>query len=161
MQALGRQFDIVAGIAPADVAAGATGQRVNLKNAGGVTIVIFRKKGTGNTVYTLQEANAPSGGTAQNLAIIDKYYRKGEDPLTAAETWTEETQTAAATFTADGSEDELVVIEVEADQLSDGFTHVLVNAGSQATADVTAVLYLLRDLAVQRAPQNLANPNAA
>lgn len=164
MEALGRSVDVVAGIVPVDLAGGAaTGNRVSLVNADGVTIVYFTDPGTASedVTITLQEHDAGSGGTSQNLAIIDHYYTKSAaSDLDGSETWSEETQTAAATVTDVGENSELIVIEVDASSLSDGFTHVSVNTSDPgATAGkLGAVVYLLRDLSIQRTPSNLASP---
>lgn len=164
MEGLGRLFDLSAGVVPVDFAtAASTGKRVSLKNAGGVTIVVYKEAGADeNPTYTLKEHNAASGGTSQNLAVIDHFYHKREATLDGDETWTRTAQAAAATVTGDGDVEEILVIEVDGTKLSDGFTHVSLDVSdSGATAgQLGCVLYLLRDLNVQRAPANLANPQA-
>lgn len=169
IKALGRLFDLVSGINPIDLGAGAnTGNRVNLKHAGGVTIVLFKEVGAAgeDPVITLQEHNAATGGTSQNLAVIDTIYQKTKaTALLGDETWTKVTQAKAATATLTGLGDDfgIFVIEVEASQLSDGFNWVSVNiADVGATGgQLGAVLYILRDLEIQRKPENLVNPQAA
>lgn len=161
MEGLGRVFDLSVGAVPVDFAAGAvTGKRVHLRNYGGVSIVVFEDAGTASEdpVYDLQEHNASTGGTSQDLDIIAHYYHKSEATLDGDETWTRATQTAASEVTGVGEEERIIVFEVEATQLSDGFEWVSLNvADSGATAGkLGCVLYVLRDLAVQRAPANLA-----
>jgi hypothetical protein len=170
MEGLGRLFDIVAGVVPVDFAtAGATGNRVNLKNAGGVTIVAFvgaAASGTEAQEFDVQEHSAASGGTSQDLNVVDHFYTKYEATLDGDETWSLATQDPAASEVtiagADRDKQGIVVIEIEASQLSDGFNWISLNVADPGTvARLGGVLYLLRDLAVQRAPANLANPQAA
>lgn len=166
MEGLGRLFDVVAGAAPVDLTTAAvTGNRVSLRDAGGVTIVAFKDIGAAgeDPTFTLKEHDAASGGTSQNLAVIDSFYQKADaTDLSGDEKWTRTTQTAAATVTdATWGEKELIlVIEVDSTQLSDGFGWVSLDVSDPgATAgQLGCVLYLLRDLAVQRTPANLAAP---
>ncbi len=167
-EALGRLVDISAGFTPVNMATAAnTGKRVSLKNAGGVTIVVYKGAGTAgeDPVLTLKQHTAASSGTTSNLAVIDHYYVKSETTLDGDETWTRVAQSAAATITDPGGagtsaeEEQIVVIEVEADQLSDGYSYVSLDiADVGASAQLGCVLYLLRDLKVQRKPSNLAAP---
>lgn len=164
MEALGRLFDISIGATPADAVAGAiTGKRVRLNRASGVTIVVVAGAGSTDILdVDLQEHSAATGGTSQDLDIIDHYYLKDETTLDGDETWTKVTQSAASEITNAGSAsaEQILVIEVDATQLSDGFEYVSLNVpdlGTNGSKYVT-VLYLLRDLTVQRAPANLAAP---
>lgn len=162
MEGLGRLFDLSAGVVPVDFAtAASTGKRVHLKNYGGVSIVVFKEAGAAeDPVFDLQEHNASTGGTSQDLDIIDHYYHKSEATLDGDETWTRATQTAASEVTGDGDAEQIIVLEVDATKLSDGFEWVSLNVtDSGATAgQLGCVLYVLRDLAIQRAPANLAAP---
>lgn len=165
MEALGRLFDVVPGITPVNLATGAnTGNRVRLRDADGVTIVGFLAAGVAAEAPTLdvREHNAASAGTSQDLDVVTRYYVKAEATLDGDETWTEVTQTAASEVTDadwDDANQVLVVIEVEAESLSDGFQWVSVDIADTGTGPhLGCVLYLLRDLKVQRAPENLAAP---
>lgn len=166
MDALGRLFDVSVGAVPTDAVAGAiTGNRVHLKNAGGVTIlVVTTGASTDITDVDLQQHTAASGGTTADLDIITAYFYKSETTLDGDETWTRGTQSAASEITNVGaaSEELLLAIEVDASQLSDGYEWVSLNIPDLGTNGTRhcAVLYLLRDLAVQRAPQNLVQPQA-
>lgn len=166
MEAVGRLIDIVAGVVPVDLGtAASTGKRVGLKGATGVTIVGYLNNGTAAQAptFTVKEHTAASGGTSQNLAVVSHYYKKEEAALDGDETWTKVDQTAAATVTDadwDDANQVLVAIEVDASQLSDGYTHISCDVSDPGTAQVGAVLYLLHDLAYQRAPENLPNPQA-
>lgn len=167
MEALGRLLDISAGIAPVDLnTAGATGKRVSLRNATGITIVAYvgaAGSGTEDLVFTLKQHTASTGGTSANLAVIDHYYRKNAAALAGSETWTRVAQTASATLTLAGASyaahQTLLAIEIAGPQLSDGYPYVSLDvADPGSVARIGSVLYILHDLAVQRAPQNLVAP---
>ncbi|MBA4865916.1 hypothetical protein H1V43_32145 [Streptomyces sp. PSKA54] len=166
-EALGRLVDISTGFTPVDLAtAGATGKRVSLRGAGGVLVLVSlaaAASGTESVTLTLQEHSASSGGTSQNLAVIDHYYRKAEATLDGDEQWTRVSQTAAATISVAGAsfatQEVLIAIEVNATSLSDGFAYVSVSASDPGTvARVAECVYVLRDLVAQRAPASLAAP---
>lgn len=164
MDALGRLFDVSIGSVPTDAVAGAiTGKRVSLQDAGGCTIVVATTGGsTDITDVDLQQHTASSGGTTTDLDVITYYYYKSEATLDGDETWTKGTQSAASEITNVGaaSEELLLVIEVEAEQLSDGYSYIsldIPDLGTNGTRYCT-ILYFLRDLAVQRKPANLAAP---
>lgn len=164
--ALGRLFNVSVGAVPTDAVGGAiTGNRVHLKDAGGVSFVVVASAGSTDILdVDLQEHNAASGGTSQDLDIITKYYYQDETTLDGDETWTEGSQSAASEITNIGSAStqQLVVIEVRSEQLSDGFEWVSLNVpdlGTNGTKYV-AVLNVLHDLMVMRKPTNLANPQA-
>lgn len=165
-RALGRLFNISVGAVPTDaVAAAITGNRVHLKDAAGVSFVVVCSAGSTDILdVDLQEHNAATGGTSQDLDIITKYYYQDEATLDGDETWTEGSQSAASEITNIGSASaqQLVVIEVGANQLSDGFEWVSLNVpdlGTNGTKYV-AILNIVHDLNVQRKPQNLPNLNA-
>lgn len=164
--ALGRLFDVSIGAVPTDAVAGAiTGKRVSLKNAGGCTILVATTgASTDITDVDLQQHTAASSGTTSDLDIITYYYYKSEATLDGDETWTKGTQSAASEITNVGaaSEELLLAIEVEATQLSDGYDYIsldIPDLGTNGTRHCT-ILYVLRDLARQRAPQLLAAPLA-
>lgn len=168
-RALGRSFDIVAGVTPVNLNTGAnTGKRVHLKNAAGATIVIFAGVGTAasDLAVDLQEHDAATSGTSQDLDIVTKYYSKQELTLDGDETWSEHTQAAASEIADIGGAgtsaelENLAVIEVGADQLSDGFEWISLNVPQPGATKLGCVLYLLHGLSVQRTPQNLVNPQA-
>lgn len=136
MFALGRLFNVLNQAAAGTV-------RVNLRSATGVTFIA-----TGATTgsVTVQEANAATGGTAQNLARITAYWTQTNG------VWTRVTQAAAATFplTAAG----ITVAEIDTAMLSDGFSYVTANHSAGT------VLHVLHDLEVQRNPTFLADIRA-
>jgi hypothetical protein len=128
---LGRMFDLATSATTAN-------GRVPLRNASGVLFVVIGAT-SGNA--TVQEHNANTGGTSQNLPVITEYYTKN------AGVWTRVVQAAAATATA--ATGGLLAVYVPATSLSDGFTHVSI---SHATG---SAVYILSGLRVQRKPANL------
>lgn len=171
MEALGRLFDISAGVISAAVnnSADVTGKRVSLKNAGGCTIVVIAEAGTAgdDLDLDLKQHTAASGGTTLDLDVIDHYYYKSATTLTGTETWSKKTQTAASEIVdatggagTSAEQQQIVVIEVEASSLSDGYEFISLDCTNAGTNNdkLATVLYLLRDLHVQRAPANLVAP---
>ncbi|HLA81550.1 MAG TPA: hypothetical protein VJP78_08045 [Thermoleophilia bacterium] len=168
---LGRVYDLGTAFAPVDLqTAGFTGKRISMQDCGGIDIIIFYGAGTDgdDPVPSLQQHTASTGGTTADLATIATIYRKAETTLDNDESWVKTTQTAAALMTAvadDAQKQKIYVISVEADQLTDGYTHISVNqADLSNNAQLAAGLYLKRDLKVQRTPANLPNllnPGAA
>jgi hypothetical protein len=165
MEALGRLVDVAIGVAPVDLQTAQTGKRVALRDCGGVTIVVVKGAGTAgdDPTLTLQQHTAATGGTSGNLAVIDKYYLKNATTLAGTEQWTKVTQAAAATIADPGGagtsaeSQQIVVFSVDARSLSDGYGYISVNVADTGTnAQLGTVLYLLRDLDVQRAPEKLA-----
>lgn len=166
MEALGRVIDVAIGAAPVDLSAAATtGKRVRLRGVGGVTILVVKAAGTAgdDPTVTLRQHTAASGGTSANLAVIDHYYLKTATALTGTEQWARVTQAAAATIADPGAvgtsaeSQQLLVIEVDARSLADGYAYISLDvADVGANAQLGAVVYLLRDLDVQRAPDKLA-----
>jgi hypothetical protein len=169
MEALGRLCDIVAGVAPLDLQTARTGVRVHMKNASSAMVVVFKGAGTAgdDPTITLKQHTASTSGTSANLSIIDHYYLKKATSLAGSETWTRYTQSAAATIvdpggaTTSAEEQQILVIHVDGAELSDGYEWIsLDTTDTGSNAQLGAVLYLLCDLTVQRAPANLANPQA-
>lgn len=173
MRGLGRAFDICSGIPViADIAAGAnTGHRVHMRNYDTCAVVFHKgsaSAGTDTVTLTLQEHNANTGGTSQNLAVITDWYHKSEASLDGDEPWTEVTQAAAATLAlantgpVPAANQGIVVFEVEAGSLSAGFEWLSVNIadpGAGGTIPGT-LLYVMCGLKIQRRPDLLAQPNA-
>ncbi len=164
--ALGHRFNVSTGAVPTDAVAGAiTGNRVHLKDARACSFIVIAAAGSTDRLdLDLQEHNAASGGTSQDLDIITKAYYQTETTLDGDETWTEWSQSAASEITDIGgaSEQQLVVVEVRAEQLSDGFEWVSLNVpdlGTNGTKFV-AILNVLTGLEVMRKPTNLAQPQA-
>lgn len=164
--ALGRLFNISVGAVPTDAVAGAiTGNRVHLKDVGGVSFVVVASAGSTDVLdLNLREHNAATGGTSQDLDIITKAYYQDETTLDGDETWTEWPQSAASEITNIGTAlaQQLVVVEVRSEQLSDNFEWVSLDVpdlGTNGTKYV-AILNVVHDLMVMRKPTNLAQLNA-
>jgi hypothetical protein len=135
MEALGREFNIVAN---------ADDVYVNLRDAGGVTFLGFLAAGD---TWTLTEAKDAAGTGAQALTTIERWFSQA----TPGAAWVLNTLAANSAVTSTASQD-VVVIEVEAAELSD--TYKYVKLASTSTGTVQAIL---RDLHVQRKPANLAS----
>lgn len=180
MEALGRLFDIGTGWAPVDLdtANGATGKRIALSGARAITFVVFLAVGaTDDVVLDVQQHTAYTGGTSNDLdsaAVtnstgVDHYYIKSEPLLDNDEAWAKVTQSAASEITLTGAtygdKQNIVVIEIDARQLGDGYTHVSLNASTTtAAAHLGACLYFVHELRYQRKPaslQNLLRPGVA
>lgn len=180
MEALGRVFDVGLGWAPVDLdtSNGATGKRISMNGASGITFLIAT--GTGGTedlTFDVQQHTAYAGGTSADLDVTavstsrgpTYYHIKAETALDNDESWVKVTQSEAsecvvvgATY---GAMQKIVAIHVPANALGDGYTHVSVVASiTTSTAQLGVCLYLLHDLYVQRKPTNLPNllnPGAA
>ena len=166
-RALGRLFDIGIGAVPQLLnGSGFTGKVISMQNCEGVTI-FFVKNAVGTTddfICNLQEING-AGGTPRDLDIITTYYKKTETALDNDEAWVEVTQSAASNITAIAGTAELemmFVVEVRADQLSDGYTHIGLDMADWGNTDAQygTVIYIPWGLKVQRAPANLPSLKA-
>lgn len=174
MRALGNALDITTGINPvADLAAGAnTGKRVHMRNYDTLGILLTKNAasaGTDTVTITLQEHNANTGGTSQNLAAItDWYYKSTAAALAGTEVWTEVTQAAAATLAlantgpVPAANQALVYFDVEAGALSAGFEWLSVNIADPGAGGTIlgGVFYIMSGLKIKRRPDLLAQPNA-
>ncbi len=182
MDALGRLFDIGAGVVPVDMNAGdgATGKRFAMSGCNAVTIVVFlgaAASGTDDVTIDVRQHTAYTSGTSNDLdpsgvsgsVGVTYYYIKAETALDNDETWTRVTQSEASEVVLAGAtyaaQQCIVVIEVEASQLADGYTHISADVSYATNAvRVGAVLYLPHELRYQRKPANLPNllrPGAA
>jgi len=173
MEGLGRLFDIGLAVAPVDIdtSDAATGKRIDMSHATGVTIVAITLAGGANDlVFDVQQHTASVSGTSQDLdptgnalaTGVDHYYIKAETALDNDEAWVKVSQTAASEVTVVGAtygtQQKLVAIYVAADQLADGYRWLSVNvACTTSTSQILAVLYILHDLSRQRGPANLPN----
>jgi len=178
MEGLGRLFDVGTCVAPVDIntSDAATGQRISMSGHSGIAIILHTLVGGADDItLDIQQATAYTGGTSNDLdsangaSGIDHYWIKAETALDNDEAWVKVTQTAAsevvivgATY---GTQQKLVVVQVGADQLADGYGWISVNvACTTSTSQLLTVLYLPYDLAVQRTPANRPNllrPGAA
>jgi hypothetical protein len=179
-EALGRLFDIGTCVVPVDINTSdtATGQRISMAGHSGIAIVLHTLVGGADDItIDVQQHTAYTGGTSADLDAaavstssgIDHYYIKAETALDNDEAWVKVTQTAAsevvvvgATY---GTQQKLVVVQVGADQLGDGYTHLSARIDcTTSTSQLLTALYIPYDLAAQRTPPNRPNllrPGAA
>lgn len=181
MEALGRLFDIGTGWAPVDLntADGATGLRIDMSSAEGITFVVncgVAASGTDNLVLNVRQHTAYTGGTSADMDAaavtdatgVDHFYIKAETALDNDESWARVTQAAASQVTVTGTTyaamQKLIVIEVSAAQLAEGYTHLSLDCTAGNVAQLAGCLYLLHEMRWQRKPTNLRNllrPSAA
>lgn len=138
---LGRQYNLTSSVTT-------TNKRVSLRDCSGIGFVVAGASAA--TAVTIQEANAATGGTIQNLATITEYWTQAA----TGGVWTRVVQAAAATATTVANAGALLYVFVPQGALSDGFTYL---AASHATG---TIVYLLGDLDVQRTPSNLRDVTA-
>jgi hypothetical protein len=170
-EALGDIFDIGLCWAPVDLntADGATGKRIALSAGRGLSIVVIKAAGTAadDFTYTLQQHTAYTGGTSGTLVGIDHYYLKSEAVLDNDETWAVTSQSLAGTIvdTSRAQLQTIMVIPVHDALLTEGYTHVSLNAAATvANAQLATAIYIVHSLKYRRRPDrlpNLLNPGAA
>lgn len=122
-------------------------KRVNLANYSGV--LLYLTNSTGATAWTINEANASSGGTSQllsaGLPIGTPYWTQA----TGTGVWTQSTMSTAGTVTSINGAGALHAVWVPQGALSDGFNYI---TASHATG--TTILNLM-DVDVRRKVTNL------
>jgi hypothetical protein len=126
-------------------------KRVSLRDASGVLILLTNS--TGATAFTVNEANAASGGTSQSLtglAVGTPYWTQAS----GTGVWTQSTVSVAGQITSINGAGALHAVWIPQGMLSDGFSYV---SCSHATG--TAIL-CLADLNVQRKVTNLRDVTA-
>lgn len=173
MEALGRLFDIGLAWAPVDAQSAQTGKRIFMGNAGGCTIVVVKAAGTAGDdfSYQLSQHTAASNGTTADLNAISRYFVKQETALDNDESWELFTQTAdddlveAGAAGTSAEQQQIIVFDVNADDLSDGYAWISFSSGGEGSnAQLATAIYILHDLKTQRTPTllgNLLNPSAA
>lgn len=175
MEGLGRLFNIGIGWSPVDLntADGATGKRIDMTMCDALTIVVIKAAGTAaqDFAYTLRQHTAYTSGTSADLVAIDHYYLKDETALDNDEPWVKLTQTLSASIAEAGAagtsaeHEQILVIEVDSATLTEGYSHVSLNAAATvANAQLATCIYLPHELRRQRKPPNLINllrPGAA
>ena len=163
-KALGRIFDLIPGFEPIDLQTARNGDFVSLKNAGHLTVVVYKGVGTDgdDQTFTFQQASDVAGTGAKNLSTIDEYWEKeATTDLTGTGTWTRVTQTAAATVApGDPSAQSaaMYVFEIDAADfdVANGFDCFrLQGDGAGSNAQLGCFIYILSELRFPGAPQNL------
>lgn len=159
------QYDIVNLIQPVDLQTAQTGDRVLVKNAVWVTIVVHKAAGTAgdDPTWDVQQADAASGGTLKDLDIVDHYYLKSELTLDGDEAWSKVTQAAASEIADPGGagvsaeSEQILVIEIDPAKLdiANGFKYISLNcADVGGNAQLGSALAYLR-LATPAAPASM------
>jgi hypothetical protein len=171
VKGLGRLFDVGTAIQTvADLAGQSnTGFRVNMKNYSGIAFIVYMNAvsaGTDTFVPDVQQHTAASSGTSADLDVVTEWYIKHEATLDGDETWTRVTQSAASEVSLTGATytgQLILVIEVGADQLSDGYGWVSLDIADPGTGGtrVGGALWIGYGLARQQRPDGLPQPNAA
>lgn len=139
-EGLGRLYDLVS---PADDV------YVNLKNATGVTFLVHEVDGATNVTITFAADAAGTGAVTPD--VVTHYYGKSNDVTNGTWHRTAVSPASETFIAADGTED-TVAVEISAMKCPDGKPYVKCTADGAGV--VTAILH---DLAIQRAPGNLAS----
>lgn len=128
-----------------NISADASGNNIKLDNAQSVAFVSFLAAGT--QTVTLQETI--DGASAQNLAIIDEFWKAPG----AGGVWSRVAQTAGAVADLAGdATNNMMLVNVRARQLSNGFDGVTATASG---GTLYAVVYDLQDIGD---PTTVASP---
>ncbi len=148
---LGEDFDLSLGLTPVDLSvAASTGKRVSMQYVDCATVVLIKGAGTTtqDPVLTLKQHTAASGGVSSNLVAVSNYFTKSGAPgLLGSETWTQVSQTTAATVTLTGGavNEMLVAINVTGETMTAGNGWISLDiADVGANAQLGMVLYVLR-----------------
>ena len=167
---LGITYDLAACLVPYDASGGAgTGDVINLRNAGGVDVILIADAGAGSDIPILTFYQIKLIGGTPKALLVDHYYQKEDTVLTTGSAWTKVANgtagTGITTITGDATSDDkqiIWVIPIEASMLdsSGGYDCVQVSLAQTAGAGVklTAVLYMLRDLKRPASPALLPDP---
>ena len=133
------QGHIVQMIAPVDVAAAATGDTISMENWGHVSIICGFGVGSATTI-TVGECSG-FGGTGRT-AVTFRYAQEatgGGDVLDAALVWASSITIVGSVAAVGG----FAVIEIDADELSDGFQFLQVNVADPGASKIAAVYAVL------------------
>lgn len=180
MEALGRLFDIGTGWAPVDLdtADGATGLRTNMQMHDAATFLIIAAAGaTTAATVTFRQHTAFTGGTSNDLvssAVSDsfgvtRWAIKSEATLDNDESWLVTTQAESASValgnTAYGDKQYIMAVDIRADQLGAGYTHLSVNFAATLSAPKLATCIVIpHELRYRRRADrlfSLLNPGVA
>ncbi len=151
---LGPDYDIALGVAPVDLASGAsTGLRISMEGVKSVDVVVAKGAGTAadDPVITLRHHTASTGGTSADLATITEYFVRSEATLDNDEAWTKVTRAAAATITDPGGagtsaeSQQLVVFNVKPEDLPQTSNYMSVNVADVGNGGVQlgTVVYII------------------
>ena len=123
-----------------------TGDRVNMANYNHCSIILHCADVAAVVTYTLREHTAATGGTSADLAIITDFWRKSANTnLDAVGQFTRVEQAAVATFVTITGETSVIVVEVDAEELTDGSPFLSVNGSDPALAALFSGFYVLTE----------------
>ena len=133
-----------------NISTAASGISFPLTRAGGIMYATFEAAGA--VVLTVTEVDSTGTNSEQALAVAGANDFKAPavgGAFTAGPGTT--TATSGIYDLSDDATNDMLVVDIQADQLSDGYDSV------QATADVGILTAVIYDLAVQRIPTNLTS----
>lgn len=164
MEGLGRLMDISAAIVTVDLSVGTnTGKRCSLRNASGVTVLVFKGAASGGTsdpALTFSTWTAASSGSQDTTTVtVDHYYKKAAASYVGTLAWTKVniTATATPTLSSEAGNAGLYAFEINTSQVPDGYPFLEVDIAKAGTsAQIGGVLYIPHDLQhAGRTPANL------
>lgn len=169
MHGLGRLYDLIPISIPIDHDTDQGGDQFSLRDAGGVDLILYTGDGdTGRDIeFTIKRHvdMADASGTTVVMGtateLRDYFYKQHGTTVVGVGTWSKGTWfdadgAAVVLDAAEGENSSLIVVPIEASDLGDGYSAMSVSvkiAGSGAK--IACCLALLRDLKVQRTPENL------
>lgn len=122
---------------------------VNMEHYNHVTFVVsIGANGAGTKAVTFKEATNTSGSSAATITALDHYYTNAAalaSSSTANDTHVK-TSLSSGTFNIAASTDNLVyTIPVDAEKLSDGFTHVGLGIATTSAACIAGCIALCKE----------------
>jgi hypothetical protein len=135
------QHKIVPVLEAEDHAAGASGDSVSMENYGHLTLIIIFGELTGDAVLTV--ASGATAGTATTAETFNYRATAADLKNATGDNLGDESTSAALTLTAATYEDRMIVVEMDADELTDGqpwVTPAISSAASQCFASIVAIL---------------------
>ena len=139
---LSEQFGIVPIIEPEDhQSAGVTGDSVNMGKYGHVTFIFLFGELTGNSVLTISEG--ATAGTSTSALTFSYRYTGADLKNDSADAFSDEATSAALTLTAATYEDRVLVVEIDATEMTDGYdwiTPVIDSTASELLVSCVAIM---------------------
>jgi hypothetical protein len=135
------QTKIVPILEPEDHNAGVSGDSVSMENYNHITFIILFGELTGDAILTV--ASGATDGTATTAETFNYRITGADLKAVAGDTLAAEGTSAALTLTAATYEDRMIVIEMDADEFTDGqqfITPAISSAASECFASIVAIL---------------------
>lgn len=158
---LGTDYDIGWGIAPVNLATAANpGLRQFMGGVDEVGVLFVGGAGgaADPPVLTLRQHTAASGGSSANLAVITDWWRKSEATLDNDESWSHQTQAAAATVTGQAQVQQMLYFLVRPEQMTAGPYISVDVAQTSVGAQIGALVYLIGGMSVKDIGENMPIP---